>query len=272
MVSEDRNMINRRDMLLGASAAATLPAFPASGKKTTRFIQITDSHIGQRGRQHEKIMKQLVGQMNRLPMSIDFAIHTGDIVHDNILDEDATLQTKAIFDSLDMPVHFTPGNHDILHRKQSEMTEVFEKHFGKLVDVHDYEGLALVTVYTEPLAKNVVVPGFQPLEELDATLDLLKGKPVIVAHHIPSVGSFYNNRDHKGWPQETTARWTELLNRHSVTAVIAGHFHRSELFRLGEVPLHVAPPVSTSWGRQPAYRIYTLENNHLSYRTQYLDG
>lgn len=261
-------MFNRRDILLGASAALCLPKARAAAEAAVRFVQITDTHFGQRN--HHQVTEQLARQINSLPMRIDFAVHTGDIMHDCILDEEPVAAGLRAMGGLNMPVHYVPGNHDILRTNHEPTRAAYEKHFGKLLDVHEYGGLAVVTAYTEPLAGSFDAPGFKPFEELEAALEALRGKPAVVCHHTPCVGNLYNNRDYSGWPAQTRGAWMALLNRHKVVGVLAGHFHRDEFHWLGNVPLHVCPPVSLSWGRQPAYRIYAFEHGRLNHRTQYL--
>lgn len=261
-------MIQRRNFLLSLPAFTAAPALGVGNAKAVRFIQLTDTHFGQRN--HEAITATIIKQINKLPMKIDFAVHSGDIMNNAILDEAAVEKGRKVMSGLKVPVHYVPGNHDILRKNHAPTRQAFEADFGSLHQVHEYNGLAMVTLYTEPLAGSFKALRFDPLTELEKTLKHLKGKPIVMAHHSPCVGNFYNNRSYKGWPESTRNRWITLLNTYKVTGVIAGHFHRDEMFWLGNVPLHICPPVSLSWGRQPAYRIFSYENGKLNYRTQYV--
>jgi 3',5'-cyclic AMP phosphodiesterase CpdA len=261
-------MIKRRHFIASLSALTAAPAFAGRGSGTVRFVQITDTHFGQRN--HDELTDKIIKQVNKLPMAIDFAVHTGDIMNNTILTDAAVNKGLEVMSGLKVPVHYVPGNHDILRKNHEPTRSAFERQLGKLHDVHEYNGLVLVTIYTEPLAGSFKVPGFDPLTELENSLRKLRGKSIVVAHHSPCVGNFYNNREYKGWPAGTRDRWITLLNKYHVKGVIAGHFHRDEMFWLDQVPLHICPPVSLSWGRQPAYRIFIYENGKLNYRTQYL--
>jgi 3',5'-cyclic AMP phosphodiesterase CpdA len=259
--------IKRRCFLSGLPAAVLATPALAAGRKSIRFVQLTDTHFGQRN--HDELTARLIQQINQLPLKINFAVHTGDIFNDAILDDATVRSGRSVMAKLKVPVHYVPGNHDILRKNHAPTKAAYERYFGKLIEAHEYGDLGIITCYTEPLAGSFKVPGYNPLAELDSALRTLAGKSVIVCHHTPCVGNFYNNRSYQGWPPNTREKWTQLLNRYGVTAVLAGHFHRDELFWLDQVPLYIAPPVSRSWGRQPAYRIYTLKDGRLSYRTQY---
>lgn len=261
-------MISRRELLMGASTALLLAKAKAATSLVVRFIQITDTHFGQRN--HLDLTIKLIDQINRLPYRIDFAVHTGDIMHDLILDEATVKAGLDAMSGLNMPVYYVPGNHDILHDNFTPTRQAFEKNFGKLLGIHEHGELTVATIYTEPLARSFEIQDFHPLDDLESALKALDGKPAIVCHHTPCVGNLYNDREYSGWPDEAGKEWIALLNRYKVKAVLAGHFHRDEFQWLGKVPLFVCPPVSTTWGRLPAYRIYSLENGRLAYRTQYL--
>lgn len=261
-------MASRRDILMGASAALLLHRSKAETGSSFRFIQIADTHFGQNN--HTELTIQLAEQIKRLPYHIQCAVHTGDIVHDLILDDAVVQAGKRAMSGLDMPIHYVPGNHDILRENLEHTRVAYEKHYGKLLEVHDYGALVIVTVYTEPLALGFDAAGYHPLKAMEEVLQELHGRSVVVCHHTPCMGNLYNDREHPGWPEPARRTWVDLLNRHEVTAVLTGHFHRDEFYWLGKVPMFVCPPVSISWGRQTAYRIFTFENGRLSYRTQHL--
>lgn len=230
------------------------------------FVQLTDTHFG--SEEHFERGREAVKQIAELPMEIGFVVITGDIVDDNITDAGVVERVFQTLEPLDVPVHFLPGNHDILEENIAGTTAAYTNAFGPLITSAEYHGVHCVFVYTEPLTGEVTIPGFDPLAALEP---LLGGPETLVFHHTPSVESFYSGKMHAGWGRSDAGpRWVELLNRHDVTAVIAGHFHRDELHWLGDVPLFVAPPLSGRFGRQGSFRIYEYRDGQLSYRTCYL--
>ncbi|MDD3276350.1 MAG: metallophosphoesterase [Kiritimatiellales bacterium] len=231
------------------------------------FVQLTDTHFGseesfERGR-------SAVEAINALPMDISFVVVTGDIMQNCITDSNQVNRVFQTLGKLNAPLHFVPGNHDLLKDAPEQTMAAFTNRFGPLISSVQCGGVDFVFVCTEPLSGGVQISGYDPLKELDA---LLGDRPAVVFNHVPSADDFYSNQVHNGWRRSATGRqWTEILNRHSVLAVIAGHFHRDEQDWIGAVPLFVATPLSEKAGRQGTFRIYEIEDGRIRYRTQYLD-
>lgn len=233
------------------------------------FVQVTDTHFGDGD--HLKRTKEIVKEINQLPMPITCVVHTGDITMDSIEKKRIVDAGRKIMEKLIPPLHYVAGNHDILSSKPDITRRLYVKHYGQLIAQAAYEDVVFIFIYTEPIRKGFAIEGYQPLNMLEASLRDAGGKPVIVFHHAPSVKDFYKNRFHKGWNSEIRDKWITLLNDYNVKAVIAGHFHRDELHWLGDVPLYVCPPVAGYWGRQASFRIYEYNNGKIGYRTQYID-
>ena len=259
-------------ILCAALGWATMLPQATSVEQTPRtnfyFAQITDTHFGDKD--HEQRTRKVVQAINKLPMKIEFVVHTGDITMDKIEDVAVVTDVITLIGTLKAPIHYIPGNHDILRHRHNDTMEAYKNHFGELITQLEYHGVVFMFVYTEPLAKAFSVPNYDPLDELETRLKQSDRKPVIVFHHTPSVEDFYMNRMHPGWKKEIREKWIALLNKHNVKAVIAGHFHRDEHHWLGDVPLYVCSPIAGYWGRQSTYRIYEYKNGKIGYRTQYI--
>lgn len=232
------------------------------------FVQITDTHLGDEN--HLDRTKKVVDRINNLPMEIKCVVHTGDITMDKLEDKKVVDAGLSVLQRLKAPIHYVPGNHDILPQKLQSTHKAYMEKFGGLITQAEYEGIVFIFVYTEPLRKDFTIKGYHPLKQLEEYLKQSKGKPVIVFHHAPSVDDFYNNKFHKGWKTEIRGKWIKLINTYNVKAVIAGHFHRDEHHWLEDVPLYVSSPIAGYWGRQATYRIYEYHNGKIGYRTQYI--
>lgn len=233
------------------------------------FVQITDTHFDHYD--HYDRTSKIVEHINNLPMKIECVVHTGDITSDKIDDKDTLSTGLSILWKLRPPIHYIPGNHDILPKKLEKTLHIYRKNIGKLCTQAEYKDVVFIFIYTEPLAKEVVIEGYKPLELLKRVLEKTRNKPVIIFHHTPSVEDFYLNKMHKGWKKEIRNRWEKLINSYNVKAVIAGHFHRDEQHWLGNVPLYVSSSIAGYWGRQGSFRIYEYKNGRIGYRTQYLE-
>lgn len=264
--------------------AANTPV-PAPGKAarqpTTRpaakdvrffFAQITDTHLIPRRPLHTERTAQAVAMINELPLKLACVVHTGDVYDDSIEDSASRKLARDLFAKLTVPIHYLPGNHDILGRMGAieGTAKAWQKAHGSFCRKAEYHGVVFLMVYTEAFAKGFEVEGVRAMAWLAKELKAAGGKPVLVFHHTPSVLDFYGGRFRRGWPQEARTKWVNLLNAHNVKAVIAGHFHRGEQHWLGRVPLYVAPPVARFWGRQGSWRLFEYHNGKLSYRTVYI--
>ena len=81
-----------------------------------RFVQITDTHIGQNpefanyGHAPFSNLEAVVVAINALRFPVDFVLHTGDVVEDR--SEGAYRLARRVLSRLRVPVHYVAGNHD----------------------------------------------------------------------------------------------------------------------------------------------------------------
>src|SRR5512139_2758628 len=96
--------------LLLAAWLAAGHAVTAVADDVLRFVQITDTHLGDRD--HLERTRRLVVEINRLPVAVDFVVHTGDIFAGGTPEGEARERLAEAFRALKAPIHFLPGNHD----------------------------------------------------------------------------------------------------------------------------------------------------------------
>jgi alkaline phosphatase D len=255
--------------VLAPAAGGAASSGPPSGAVHFYFVQITDTHFGDRD--HLERTRRLVDQINRLPYEIACVVHTGDVFADSITDETIVAQGLAVLGRLKAPVHILPGNHDVLPGRLTQTFSAFARRIGPPIQKAEYHGVVFLCAYTEPAALGFTAPGYDPLQALEAALASAAGRPVIVFHHRPAVEDFYENVSHTGWGDAARRRLESLLLAHNIKAVVTGHFHRDELHWLEGIPVFSAPPVAGYWGRQASFRLYEYRDGRLGYRTIYLE-
>lgn len=233
------------------------------------FVQISDTHDG--SPLHRERTRDAIDRINALPMPVCFVLHTGDFASDNLTDASAAALSNE-FARLRAPMFAVPGNHDILPKRLDETLAAYRSHLGPLASRYETNGVAILSLYTEPLRTGIRIPGYDPIAWLERELSEQPRMPTIVVHHAPDGPDFYRNARHDGWPAEARRRWLDTLSRGNVVAILAGHFHRDELWwnELG-IPVYTASSIAGFWGRQGSFRIYTLENGRLSYHTVYIE-
>jgi len=265
-------IITALSILLLTGCASLHPAQQTANKPDNNsfyFVQITDTHFGDRD--FTERTRKVVEAINKLPMEIKCVVHTGDITMNCIEDKEVVDGGLSVLQGLKVPIHYVPGNHDILPERLESTCKAYTDNFGPLISQQEYNGVIFLFVYTEPLRESFSVANYEPLGQLEEYLRQSKGKPVIICHHAPSIDDFYNNTMYEGWPKEARERWTRLINSYNVRAVIAGHFHKDEFHWQGDVPLYVSSSIAGYMGRQVTFRIYTYRDGRLEYRTQYIE-
>lgn len=183
----------------------------------------------------------------------------------NILDVRKARRARRLFQQLKRPIHFIPGNHDVLQGQKQESDTAFRHHFGELSSHVEYSGVVFLLIDSSELAAPSTPAGVQrTLATIEAELRSTAGKPVLVFQHAPSIEHVRQSGFLGGWSEESRRAWHQLLNAYQVKAVIAGHCHQPIHHWHGEVPLYVSPSVVF---RQPACRVFEYKAGRLAYWT-----
>lgn len=272
-----------KGMFLVAAAlmAMTCADVRGAGTGPITFVQISDSHYGYSMPLHAYRFRQAAEKINALPFDVAVVVHTGDLASDNLHLEATGSAVSNQLSLIKKPLLCVPGNHDLQAKgsngasRLAKCVDIYTRYIGPLGQVYETNGVVFIAVYTEPLrgrTPSVEVEGFDPLAWLEARLAEAGDKPVFVFTHTPDGEDFYNNELHPGWPEPQRRAWRRVLTQGNVKAIITGHYHRDELQQDPDgIPTHVGNSVANFWGRQGSFRIYTYENDRLSFRTVYLD-
>lgn len=277
-------LVTRREIIrLGASTALAVAPVALSARMSGvnfSFIQLTDSHLS-RSRIHSKRKdydvsskesirhnRAAVKEINRCSLPYELVIHTGDLA-DRPEPEDLDLAQEIL--QFRQPALFIPGNHDVGYNGMERYLPPFEQRFGKANRaVEPTAGLRLVFFNSQPLDPR---GDARTREETYRDLERMMARPMptIVLCHCMGLESFYNNQMDAGWPAETMQRWTDVMKRGGVEAVMAGHFHRDETHVVNGIPFYLAGPVIHYWGRQTSFRHWAIRDGALTHRTVYVD-
>jgi len=268
------NKLNRRSFIKLASIGTLAATIPTSAFGNTKpqelpsfsFVQLTDTHIS-----HESGIertKKAVEAINTLSLPYDLVVHTGDISngHGNIED------MKKAHDILkfDHKAYFLPGNADVTFENPEKFEPTFTKIFGSCnQSFSPVKGLRFVLFNSQSLSdKADASVRERALIQLQSMLQ--PAMPTVLFCHATGLPDFYNNQIHSGWDKKTMEKWTHIMSKGGVFAILAGHFHRDESHMLGEIPVHTCAPVVGWWGRQTTFRHWMLQDGELTYRTIYV--
>ena len=215
------------------------------------FVQISDSHMGFNKAANPDVAATLqvaIDRINALPVAPEFVLHTGDISHLSKTQEFDTV-VQMLKGLRAGPVHYVPGEHDVLTDNGREYRERFAKgargngwysfdqkgvHFIGLVNVMDLKAGGLGQLGTEQL---------EWLE--DDVRHLNSSTPIVVFAHIP-LWSVYPEW---GWGTDDAAQALSYLKRFGSVSVLNGHIHQTLQKVEGNVTFHTA--MSTAFP-QPA--------------------
>lgn len=216
-----------------------------------RFVHISDTHISHDPNYNLPeadytpviCARALVEQLNALPFSPDFVLHTGDVIYDP--DPQAYRLAREVLGAIKHPVYYLVGNHDdaaALQRDflgRSEARAYFDYEF----EVNGVQILCMDSNAPAPRPAGAVTDA--QLAWLEARCAAHDDRPLLVAvhHNALPIGAPW-------W--DTFMRMTNgedfhrvlLPARHRLRGVFSGHVHQpTEIYRDGILYCH-AP---SSW-------------------------
>jgi len=201
------------------------------------FVHAGDPELGKPDVESTAARLALLGQRaNKIGAAL--VIVAGDLTHGSIPKE-----VKAFEDALKqftMPVKVVPGNHDT--------PEMFEKHFGKDHYVFTHNNCDFICMNSNrpisPSADPRREPQWKWLEEALTDARRQHRTHVFVVLHHPMA-----NRSPLG----------DLLARHHVTAVLAGHLHTTTEIPCTGFTIYVAPGTARFRDRNGlGYRVFKV--------------
>ncbi|MCR1784998.1 metallophosphoesterase [Nocardioides carbamazepini] len=228
------------------------------------FAVVADTHINASGRATNSPWKanaQANGRARAVLAEIerskpDFVLHLGDIVHPvpSHADYDAAVTTfQTMVDSMSMPVHLVPGNHDVGDKPMAwtpaeivnpENVERYEQKLGPSYYHFDHRGCRFVAVNAQLFNSGFDIEHDQWLW-LDRVLAEAKEMRRFVFLHYPPFilhadePGNYDNLDEPG-----RSRFLDLVVHHDVEAIFAGHVHNFFFTRYENTDIYCAPATS----------------------------
>ncbi len=273
-------MIDRRRFIQlssGALGALMLPGTPGAWARaaTPDFSVgfLTDIHVDGRRGAPDGFRRALKHALDR-PSPPSVLLTGGDLVYD-ILHKNvaaADEQYALFFESLkdvNVPVHHTIGNHDVLGVYDDSGMDPSHPQYGKTYflqkmkiekpyysfDLESWHFVVLDSIGID--GRNY--KGWVDAEQLEWLEDDLSasGKPTVISSHIP----LFTNRDE--WnggtsepdhPKAAIANVNEvvkIIDRHNVKMVISGHLHLNESATYHGIEFANIGAVSGKWWKGP---------------------
>ena len=221
-------------------AGSAQAAESRKGSGTLSFVQISDSHIGfskEPNPTPDVTLTSAIDQIRALPLAPAFVVHTGDVSQ---LSKPAELDTAAgIIQAVGLPVHFVPGEHDVIGDSGRAFFEKFNGAADRKWYSFDHGGahfVALVNVL-DLKAGGFGQLGAQQLEWLEQDLKARSAStPIVVLAHMP-LWSVYPEW---GWGTDDAPQALSYLKRFGSVTVLNGHIHQVMQKVEGNVQFHTA--------------------------------
>lgn len=239
-----------------------LPVILVAQKRTNHkswfFIQVTDPQFGmfENNKDFEKetvLYEKAVSEINQLHP--DFVVITGDLVH-NGKDAAEIAEFKRITTQIssEIPVYYTPGNHDLGQEPTRESIRTFRKNYGYDRFSFKHKG-SLIIGFNSSLIKNDL-PQLenQQLDWLEK--QFRKGKKadhiILFCHYPFFIQSADEPEGYSNIGLEKREKYIRLFKRNGVDAVFSGHLHRNKVNNIDGIQWITTSAVGKPLGNDPS--------------------
>src|SRR6266568_3185918 len=222
--------------------AASAGTASKEGKSTEgfSFVQISDSHIGFNKAANQDVtgtLKLALEKINRLPVTPELLLHTGDITHSSKQAEFDTAQ-QLIKGVKAGQSFFVPGEHDTASDDGAAYLERFGKGtIGRGWYSFSHRGVHFVGLNNVLQIDAMGRLGPEQLSWLKADLaSLSPSTPIVVFAHIP----LWMVYPQWGWGTQDGAEALSFFRRFGSVTVLNGHIHQVVQKVEGNVSFHTA--------------------------------
>jgi 3',5'-cyclic AMP phosphodiesterase CpdA len=207
---------------------------------TLSFVQISDSHIGFKKEPNPAphvTLQSAIDQIRALPGAPAFVVHTGDVTQLSKPDEFDT--AAQIIQGVGRPVHFVPGEHDVIGDNGAAFFTRFNGAADRKWYSFDHGGAHFVALAN---VLDLQAGGFGRLgaEQLEWLEKDVRGRsastPIVVLAHMP-LWTVYSEW---GWGTDDAAQALGYLKKFGSVTVLNGHIHQVMQKVEGHVQFHTA--------------------------------
>ncbi len=234
------------------------------------FIQITDPQFGMHesdmGFSKETILyEKAVEIINKLKP--EFLVITGDLVNNKDNREQMT-EFKRITSGIssEIPVFYSPGNHDIGQPPTQKDIEMFKSEYGHDRFSFKYKKNLFIGLNSCIIKANTKILEAEQFEWLKS--ELIKGKKArhifIFTHYPFFINSFDEPESYSNIDINTRERYLLLFKEFNVDALFAGHLHNNASAKFGNIDVITTSAVGKPLAKyQSGFRIIKVYSNRM---------
>jgi len=240
------------------------------------FIHLTDPQFGmfEKNKGFEKetaLYEKAVASINQLKP--DFVAITGDFVH-NQKSEEQIAEFKRITSKInpDIPVYYTPGNHDIGQIPDKESLNNYKKNYGSDKFAFEHKGVSFIGFNTSFIKAKLIKQEERQFKWLTKKLKHSnEANSIILFCHYPFFNKTIDEPEaYSNIGIEYRQKYLQLFDKYGVDAIFNGHHHNNGLASYGSIQLVTTSALGKPLGKAPSgFRIVTI--NGKSIKHQYFD-
>jgi 3',5'-cyclic AMP phosphodiesterase CpdA len=241
------------------------------------FIQMSDPQLGMFANNENSVQEQanlsfVVANINRLKPS--FVVVCGDLVNKTGDAEQISFYKRIIKNvEASVPVYNLPGNHDVGNQPTREQLIRYREAFGKDYYTFDAGPVRGIVLDSSLIRSPQNVPEEAAAQEKWLVRELIRARQDHVANLVVFQHISYFLKDPQepdqyfNIPTETRRRYLHLFHEYGVKHIFAGHYHRNEYGRDGEIEMITTGPVGKPLGRdQSGFRVVRLTQDGMENR------
>jgi len=239
------------------------------------FIQVADPQFGmfEENNGFEKetgLYGKAVMRINRLRP--DFIVITGDFVH-RTKDSLQIAEFKRITAKIDseIPVYYTPGNHDIGHNPESQDIKAYIRDFGYDRFSFKHKGSQFIGFNSSLIKANTPYLEQQQYNWLRKKLSKNKRvrHTILFCHYPFFIKAFDEPENYSNISLENREKYLALFEASKVDAIFSGHLHNNAIASFGEIQLVTTSAVGKPLGDAPSglriVKVFTDSIEHIYY-------
>ncbi len=242
------------------------------------FFQITDPQFGMfeknNGFDKETVLyEKAVAEINRLKP--DFVVITGDFVNDrNDTAQLAEFKRITAKISSEIPVYYTPGNHDVGNEPDEQSIKTYIKNYGYDKFSFTHKGALFIGINSSVIKNNLHKTErnqFKWLKETLAGND--NAQHIIVFCHYPFfIHSADEPESYSNIKPGKRKKYLSLFRRNNVDAVFSGHLHKNAAAEFKGIRLITTSAAGKPLGDAPSgFRIVKVLNSQIKHEYFGLD-
>tara|TARA_B100000674_G_C37899768_1_gene943146 strand:+ start:499 stop:1389 length:891 start_codon:yes stop_codon:yes gene_type:complete len=255
---------------------------PTGSQEPFFFIQMSDTQFGmfgaKKGRKATDFQKEInnfrmaIAEANRLKPR--FVVITGDLIQNPGDTEQIALFNRMLkeFDP-SIPVHLVPGNHDAGNKPTPGSVEAYQRDFN----IKDYYAFSVEKTHFIVLNSCLLHRPEKVQALADAQMNFLRKElkkatdsgalhTVLFMHHPLFLKAPDEKDGYFMIPKVRRKPMLNLLKKHNVSAIFAGHWHGNSYGRDGFLQMVTSGPIGKPLHEAPSgFRIVTVNSNKVNH-------